>query len=175
MDYNLLKILSPTIPLNRTANFRHSFLRNDPPVDFCNPGIGHLVRLYNEYVPINTSSNPVNKEKIDNLEVSNQEGAGEGDINLSQNGVPHTENKILDKNESNPKGEIKPSLMPSPEVAITPSKSAKHKMDEDISNAFYHPRVKIGKFDTFFKTREDSNKTSALSTTKHKFNVVRKN
>ena len=78
MEYNLLKTIEPNLGLQMCPT-RNPHLTPYPAIDYVNPGLGQVARLYSFYVPLYSNQSPFNIAKKDDPAIS-QEGGSEEPI-----------------------------------------------------------------------------------------------
>ncbi len=94
MEYNLLKRIEPNF-VNPIANSTYPLLTSTPAIDYINPGIGQISRLYSFYVPLfnNESTHKIEKET---------EQLGSGVDNNSENNSDIKTNEETDDTSFDP-------------------------------------------------------------------------
>jgi len=75
MEYNLLKQIEPNF-LTPMANSTYPTLSAYPAIDYVNPGLGQISRLYSFYVPLFNNDSTYKIEKTTGSKVSEQLGSG---------------------------------------------------------------------------------------------------
>lgn len=94
MEYNLLKTIEPNLsPIVSSSTYPR--LTPYPAIDFVNPGLGQIGRLYSFYVPVHSAKSLHNIEKKVPTKVENLEGSGT-DVAQGQT----TEQNLSDDNET---------------------------------------------------------------------------
>lgn len=64
MEYSLLKSITPQLPYLQPVS-PYVTLSSMPAIDLVNPGLGHVTRLYDFYVPLASLQNPYEINKVD--------------------------------------------------------------------------------------------------------------
>lgn len=148
MDYNLQKLITPSLPFK----LPQSYLRPDQAIDYVNPGLGNISRLYSFYVPFPNLGKP---EEITKIEQKNS----------SQEGFGQAENTHFETKESN----TGPSTSVETNENILTAENKIHSsapIDPDIKESFQHPKIRVSE-KTFAKLSSamkfDDKKTSKIS------------
>lgn len=169
MDFSILKsIVNPpyyVFPTQRKFN-----LPSNPHIDYINPGIGFVTKKYDFYIPIHGNRlkqhSIVKKDNetftIDEKNAELQEGKGEVDSN-----------NITEKLDNN---DISSHVLPQ-----LNTNQSKKRMNNEIFEAFMHPKIKVAKL-TFDKKTTENLTGKGLTTQKtlnknkkeqsHRFNIV---
>lgn len=165
MDYSLLKSIERP-PFYLFPRQRRYNLPSNPHVDYINPGLGFVSKVYDFYQPLYSRNSIHCIKKKDNFEAEtnaeNQEGKGLEDEETSQN-------EMVEKNDQN----VNDKVVEMKDETINKNRK---RLSEGVYEAFMHPKIKSAKlhFDdkqTNFKNlrKEPSNKPKKIL---HKFNVV---
>lgn len=173
MDYTILKTLEPppSYLFNQDRRFN---LPSNPHIDYVNPGVGSVTKLYDFYIPLHSQGHQHEIKKKDNNDDSeltkaeNQEGKGNEDpIDRTDNEThQNTDNKSIAVNDQTSQG-----FLP------------KKRLSEGILDSFMHPKIKTAKLSfndrqpfvsndrqlSLSKNSEKRKETKKL--VKHKFNV----
>ena len=163
MEYNLLKTIESSFGANFVPNEKYPRLSSFPAADFVNPGLGQICRLHSFYVPLYTTKNLHEKQKINTLE--NLEGSGSIDtIDTSEKSEPSKESSEL----SNSNTDLDPNEF---------NFEKRKRLGPAIQESFLHPKlIKTDKI--FFKKDvksepirkpKESMQNKVVKTVKHKF------
>ena len=142
MEYNLLKTIEPNLRLQMNPS-THPRLSQFPAVDFVNPGLGQVARLYSFYVPMQSNYAPLTINKKEDNSV-NQEGSGKNEKEENEEVESEIETKDFDPLEYNNRkrkllGEgvqssfMNPMAIKTGTLQLEPSNKMKKKNASDIS------------------------------------------
>lgn len=161
MDFNLLKTITP-LPFRNKPHQRGFILPKYPHIDYVNPGVGGVAKIFDFYVPIYAKSLPYAIEKKDENDYESvqnaeaQKGKGNSD---DINDIEMSENDLNKK-------EVEKEIV---------QKSNK-RLHDGVLEAFMHPKIKTAKIILPSKTNvqetHKKNINKSPKVLKHSSNVV---
>jgi hypothetical protein len=147
MEYNLLKTIEPNLGLQMCPH-KNPHLTPYPAIDYVNPGLGQVARLYSFYVPLFSNQSPFNIAKKDDNSLSQEGGSEE-----------QTSNESIEDT-----GSIDP---------IEFNERKRKLMGDAIQSSFMHPKVLTDKIDlepqSKVRKKNHNIKTEKGQNVKHKF------
>jgi hypothetical protein len=97
MEYNLQKTIETGMFGHRIPNSTYPRLTEYPAIDYVNPGLGQVSRLFSFYVPLYAESSSHQIKKTNNKETEEIEQQGMGDVEEIQKTV--NEDDIVSNNK----------------------------------------------------------------------------
>lgn len=161
MDYTILRNITP-LPSFVFNTQRRFDLPKNPSIDYVNPGIGFVTKIFDFYVPLYSQNYSYAIEKKDNdgdeiindiIDAEKQAGKGEPE-NIAE-AIDESNNVERDQNES-----------------VQSSNKNKKRLDDGIFESFMHPKIKTAKIEFNSEKKISKIKNNGNKSVKHKFNIV---
>jgi len=163
MEYTLLKKIERPLAcfIPREADLRNPY----PSVDFVNPGVGSICKNYSIYVPLYANHLPHGITKVSNHQI------GAGASNTEPSKVPISRQLpsstfgrggAFISETDKPEAPLSQNLS-SEDVTSANDKKRKLLGDDDIFNAFMHPKIKTSKVNFGDISDSATGKASALA------------